>query len=340
MEGQQSKHHRQFIDPDDVDWSIPVADSIEDAFEWIKREISWNEATKSIDSIMARSADLNILSQVTLPKVSRKGRDYYWLLQHALSLGATITTIGSAEWFISGDCAAPYCTTFRAPPYSDAWGRTKRHCALYLDIHTRCRRCEPCLQHRAALWRIRAATEVQDSVRTWMGTLTLSPREHFYVELKAREASAKSFPYHDFDTLTGNQQFMRKHAVISRYITLRLNAFREAYKRKHGFRLPFKYFIVAEAHKSGLPHYHALFHERNLNAPIRYAELRPFWPHGFSQFKLVQEDDNPLYLCKYLSKSMLARVRASQHYGQIRPNAIDSHEVSRKNTRPHKKAPF
>lgn len=324
------------VSPNDVDWDVVVAETWKDVEDWA----FWTfEAPKLVDGIMARSADLNIVSQVTPPIVSRPPRrDYMWLVAHAMGRGAVVKTMGSAEWVISGDCSNPYVTTFRAPPTFDAKHKPKRTVCLYLDIHTRCRRCEACLRHRAALWRVRALTEVQDSYRTWFGTLTIEPVTLYRWRLLGGDRIAREYPYPNVHALDEPTLFTAVHVMASKQITLRLNAFRQAFKRKYGVRPAFKYLIVAEAHKSGAPHYHLLFHEKASDYPIRYEDLRHFWPHGFSQWKLVSDAKQATYLCKYLSKSMQARVRASQRYGHIRPIALYStvDGISKINTRPHK----
>jgi hypothetical protein len=80
-----------------------------------------------------------------------------------------------------------------------------------------------------------------------------------------------------------------------------------------------RFLLVAEAHKTGLPHYHALIHEVDPERPVRSRILRQQWTLGFSQCKLVAQGDetkSASYVAKYLAKSAAARVRASQGYGQ------------------------
>ena len=45
------------------------------------------------------------------------------------------------------------------------------------------------------------------------------------------------------------------------------------------------------------------------------AFIRKNWQLGFTKFQLATSEQSIFYLCKYLSKSMLARVRASIEYG-------------------------
>lgn len=78
---------------------------------------------------------------------------------------------------------------------------------------------------------------------------------------------------------------------------------------------PLRYILVAEAHKSGLPHYHMLIHECDPSRQVRHKDLTAAWSWGFTRFKLVETSNTAWYVCKYLSKAQLARVRASVRYG-------------------------
>lgn len=82
--------------------------------------------------------------------------------------------------------------------------------------------------------------------------------------------------------------------------------------RKSG--LKFRYVLVAEKHKDGFPHAHMLIHE--VDSPITKRTLESFWNWGFTKF-LLAESRHPSYLTKYLTKSAIARVRASLHYGTL-----------------------
>jgi hypothetical protein len=85
--------------------------------------------------------------------------------------------------------------------------------------------------------------------------------------------------------------------------------------RKEGCGL--RYMLIIEKHASGLPHLHALMHETD--SPIRHRQLNDQWTWGFSTHKLIPSDDNgkaAAYVCKYLSKEMASRVRASTQYGR------------------------
>lgn len=252
-----------------------------------------------------RRLDNTITSDRNL--VTRSRHDYDGLCRKALAHGARIVGRNCIDWPIHGDCQNRYTATFKVLPYLDPAGRkTKRTYSIYVDIHTRCRKCEKCLLHRASLWRVRALNEYRSAPRTWFGTLTLRPDRMLHFRFRAIQRAIREGVH--FEGLPAAGQFARVHAEISRELTKGLKRLRHA--------APFKYILVAEAHKSGNPHYHLLFHERNANKPLLYADLkRYFWREGFSNYKLVVEPKQATYLCKYLSKSLLARVRASQRYG-------------------------
>lgn len=282
-----------------------------------------------------RAADLISLSQVTPFSIPRKKpkdhSELQSLIQHALAHGARRVSVARTAWDISGNCEDGYTQEFCARPpakggsYAEIIpGRTKH--TLILEVTTRCRRCKRCLHHRAALWRSRVLAETRDAPRTWFGTLTLRPGRQYYYWAAARVSAAKEGI--DFDALSDIQQFIRRDRLISPEITKAIKRLRK------NTGIPFKYIIVAEAHKSGAPHYHLLFHERSVDKQLRYADLKTMWPLGFSQFKLVGEAQQASYLCKYLSKSMLARVRASLRYGDGTDHTVLYHSEQRERVNP------
>lgn len=175
-----------------------------------------------------------------------------------------------------------------------------------LNITLRCRNCTTCLQARARKWREAATREMLlASGRSWFGTLTLSAEE----QAKAGYAAMSRYGVHSFGELTAEEQLPLRHQAVQRSFTLALKRLRKRYGAGS-----FRYLLVCEAHKSGLPHYHMLLHEVRVETPIRKSALNDFWPLGFSQWRLA-EPKAAGYVAKYLSKDARARVRASQHYG-------------------------
>lgn len=170
-------------------------------------------------------------------------------------------------------------------------------------VQVRCRVCSACLRHRARLWTARAIDESRASERTWMGTLTLSPDRQTWARYTALAHQERRLGHTDEQTV-----FRKSVDLIGKETTRYLKRLRKV--------APFRYLLVTEAHKNGLPHFHMLLHE--YASPIPKTVLESRWGYGFSHWRLV-DVANPRacgYVCKYLSKSALTRVRASQDYGQ------------------------
>lgn len=232
----------------------------------------------------------------------------------AFDLGGAMRSLSTMEVDLSGSCERPVFRTLTARPsegrpiYQDRG--TVATARRDIDLWTRCRKCGPCLRMRSARWRYRAKAEIAASARSWFVTLTLSPQEHFKMLLRASDRLAGRGV--KWDTLSSEEQFAARHAEVSVELTKWLKRVR----KQSGS--PLRYCLVAEAHKSGLPHYHALIHEVDVNRPVRARHLRGQWRLGFSQASLVAEGDeakSASYVAKYLSKSAISRVRASLGYG-------------------------
>lgn len=247
-------------------------------------------------------------------------QEVYNLQRQALNSGSEFytqpdvnPTLTSMSWDISGSCQNPF--TFdkygRGPKPDEGKYITPLTEGLsrYIAMTVKCRKCQACQRARSHLWTDRAKVEIGLSHRTWMGTLTLnSTSQHISLE-RARIKADRSCV--DFETLTAEEQFgLHVNSIgddITRYIK-RVRKKSEA---------PLRYLVVAERHKSGLPHFHCLVHEMDQNAPIKHAVLSQSWGHGFTNFKL--SDHSPksaYYVCKYLTKGMGSRVRASLFYGK------------------------
>ena len=205
-------------------------------------------------------------------------------------------------WFLrfSGNCDSPI--SLRA---NDA-DRT------HATRNVRCRRCANCLSARKALWALRGVRESQKASRTWFGTLTLSPEAQEGYLLAARLASRDPLaPYWWEETC--DERFVRVTDLVYRDV-------QKMWKRLRKAGHSFTYCVVFERHKSGLPHMHFLLHEQG--QPILKRMIQAEWSAGFSSVKLVgaKRSHTPeaacWYVAKYLSKSMLARVRASVRYGR------------------------
>lgn len=116
----------------------------------------------------------------------------------------------------------------------------------------------------------------------------------------------------EFSELTQAQKFAELQRIAGKRITLWLKRVR----KNSGAVI--RYLLVAERHKTGLPHYHLLVHE--MGGVVRHRHLADSWSYGFTNFKLVLGGRPASYVAKYLGKSHDARVRASLGYGQfLRP---------------------
>lgn len=227
------------------------------------------------------------------------------LAAHALSKGGQRSSLSQVNWDISGRCQSPL--THEAEGRADTRkGETGMPVSVVMEV--RCRKCPACLRTRAYEWRTRATAEIGASWRTWFGTLTLRPEEHYLAELRASAALLRRGV--SLAELSPQEQFAERHRAISDDITKWLKRVRKI----SGSKL--RYCLVVEAHKSGLPHYHILVHEVSQDLPVTKRQLQSQWLYGFTQFKLVEDSKAAAYVTKYLHKSAQARVRASLHYGK------------------------
>lgn len=234
-------------------------------------------------------------------------------IHRALVNGATRSAHNSFQWDLSRGCVHPWVKQIVSRPTTDKPSSpstsrdvsSKYAWTMYLDMHLPCRQCPTCLKQRRNKWVTRMRSEMNDANRTWFGTLTLSPEEHY----RAYCEGMKSLRERGVNSIKPEEELQLRHNVISKWITLWLKRVRKA-----GANI--RYSLVMEPHKSGLPHYHILIHEPC--QPVRKALLQSQWKHGFSSFKLVADDGalkTAFYVGKYLMKSHDARVRASLDYG-------------------------
>lgn len=239
-----------------------------------------------------------------LPPKYRKTEDVWDIKKRAIPYGGAQKSSYLMEWNAAGKCQSPVTVSLSGRPYMDVQIGSELHTGI--DIEVRCRKCEACLKARAALWRDRAIAETNQSSRTWFGTLTLSPEQHMRCLSIARQIEALQGC--DFDAFDHEEQFQLRVAVIGKEIT----KFLKRVRKESGCEI--RYILVAEAHKSGDPHFHMLIHEPHIDQPVRKSVLKRHWTMGFSQWKLA-DVQAAYYVCKYLVKCSMARVRASLHYG-------------------------
>ncbi|MEM2002445.1 MAG: hypothetical protein QXT77_07365 [Candidatus Methanomethylicaceae archaeon] len=245
----------------------------------------------------------------------------------------TCFTDGRHNWrrwrrSFAGNCASPVTLELNARP---EWRNRKflvvpkEGMSMTVEIEVPCRKCGPCLRRRAAHWRMRALAEYRAAeargARSWFSTLTIRPevRQHILDQVRSnigyrRERKSGEPITLDFDALSPEEQFREKHRFISKEIT------RYVKRVRTNARAELRILCVAEVHEGGgalhgEPHYHMLWHETSPECPVRKQVLVSAWAWGFSQHKLVKDPKQATYLCKYLTKSNLARVRASVDYG-------------------------
>lgn len=236
------------------------------------------------------------------------------LATQALHAGARLRGPGHLEWWVSGNCRSPqYLDLFVRPPANAGkwlhWQPGRDH-RVRLELHLRCRKCDACLRARSHEWRARIRYETTVAPRTWFGTLTLSPGSQFEALARARVRAALNGL--DFDALDFGDQFRGRIREIGSEVTRWLKRVRKVAPGR------LRTCIVYEQHASGLPHVHVLLHctpfvlKRHVAGP----DDAPRWRLGFQKWKLLAPGQDGSYVAKYLSKSSVARIRASRGYGK------------------------
>lgn len=199
------------------------------------------------------------------------------------------------------------------------------------DYYVRCRRCKACLRARMGYWlhhsMANTRATMQQGLRTWFGTLTLRPEAQSALLDRARqkwleERESGSSKVEDWwEDPKCDYRFALHRAELLRELQL---FFKRLRKAGHAF----KYFVVFERHKSGLPHIHWLLHESQ--SVITKDQLQKQWHLGFSQVKLVGGHDRKhkrklspefasYYVAKYLAKEFQSRQIVSIKYRTPNP---------------------
>lgn len=224
----------------------------------------------------------------------------------ALWAGKAAQDADTGVWHVSyhGDCSQPLMVAANDDK------------SLFTRRYVRCRRCPACLRAKRNYWGFAAMNmTVQAEAagrRSWFGTLTLNGEWQAKLLLQAmakhwdRGADWWSDPHCDERFRFVCDEF---HSEVRKY-----------FRRLRHRDARFKYFLVYERHKSGLPHAHFIIHEDD--RPILKRILRDEWPLGFMQAKLIggrahnapAPEKAAWYAVKYLTKSVQARVKASPGY--------------------------
>lgn len=255
------------------------------------------------------------------------------LAARALQHGGRQTGPRTTEWEIAGKCERPIMRELHSRHYDrDGTCRSSagKPPARTVRLSVRCRRCAACLARRRYLWASKAKNEIGLGVRTWFVTLTFDEQQHFEAQLAATQRLAKQGV--SFKLLSDDEQFLERHKELGRKLTLYLKRLRahtmlckryDANQKKwvvaYKYRARFRYLIVSERHKTGLPHYHMLLHELDGNAPLKWGVLHHHAVDsklfGFIFEAKLADAETAAYVTKYLTKSPEARVRASGRYG-------------------------
>jgi hypothetical protein len=231
--------------------------------------------------------------------------------EEALATGADRPTFLTIRKDVAGNCTDPiyreYTGAEQITRSRDFARTTRRGPQMTIEFDVRCRVCQNCLKARAAHWRYLCQNELAAAPRSWFVTLTFRPEEHYRVrcavDLRLLQRGTS------MSQASESERFRLLAAECGKEITRYIKRLRKA-----GARV--RYCLVAEAHKSGLPHFHMLLHEVSEDHPVRHKLLADQWGAGFINAKLCNSEDRvAFYVTKYLTKSARARIRASEGYG-------------------------
>lgn len=226
--------------------------------------------------------------------------------KRALAGGAQWSGPGRLTWDIACRCLRPVSVQRDASLQGVG--------SLSVELRVRCRKCSNCLKVRGWEWSQRARNELMLFPHSWFGTLTVSP-ENQYLALAAATteliAEGVQSQHHTPEVLFG-----ARCRVIGRELTRYIKRCRETVGK------PSRYLLVAEAHKSGEPHFHMLWHEVERfseDAWDTYAVLKSQWTLGHCSWNGIDAGSPraAYYVTKYIAKSGLVRVRASAAYGRL-----------------------
>lgn len=239
------------------------------------------------------------------------------LAAKALENGATLVSPTRVEWDLGAYCEDPKSRDVIGRGYlkgvyqAQAVPQVNPGTLIVSLAGLPCRQCVRCLQVRAAHWRDRAMIEMSRVSRTWLCTFTLKPElQHrlFMEELVAK--TSRGWLDSDFE---GDEEFRLRANGGLKLLTKFWKSVRKPYAGEDPVGL--RYVAVAEAHQSGLPHFHALVHDEGSN--LTYRRLQSRWVrNGFFSAKLADGTiKSARYVTKYIAKDNLCRVRASIGYG-------------------------
>jgi hypothetical protein len=239
---------------------------------------------------------------------------------------------------ISSDCEEPCGFELHSRTSASAG---KRLPPIIVEGSSKCRKCDNCRDRRAHFWRERAEMEYSRTKgRTWFVTLTLAPDWHYQFDAQMsvpfytrdrRGTKRLVRDAYEISKMNARELFVARTQEIGREVTLYLKRVRKELGH-------FRYLIVAEPHLEnpdsevyGRTHFHALLHEYSELVPRHQsfvgkdgktyakedAKVRKTWQKGWTQAWVLPEAAAAGYLCKYVSKEAMARIRASFRYGLV-----------------------
>lgn len=268
---------------------------------------------------------------------------------------------------VKHNCEQPYVYELHARWSAFAKRRKK---PLMVRGTARCRKCEACMSYRAWQWRERASEEFRAHTNTLFGTFTMSPEQHYMLDARiASNAGARH--RRDLRDLSAQELFAARAQAFGAELNLWFKRIREG---RDGEKPSLRYLLVAETHDGdktsevmrGRPHYHVMLHTDELTKLVRGVPgdvasewlvsktgkilvrddswLRRQWTFGFTSFELAKDERAVWYVCKYISKAMACRVRASHCYGKTRNGVEQASDASAAERDPqgtldHRKAP-
>lgn len=233
----------------------------------------------------------------------------------------------SWDWHVAGRCERPVYVTLKgrreeafAPfkttrvalegrPGVVVGDTTRGGLPVHGDLTVRCRRCQRCRNFRRAMWTNRTLERLAETPgRIWFVTLTFDEPNYALI------TKQKAGPLSDAEFRAASSE---GYKLVQKYLKLVRKGGTYVHE-EDGIKVQppatVRYVCTAEAgEKGGRLHYHFLLMEHG--EPIKKRFLQQKWKFGHSHVKLVDErNDRRLanYVCKYLTKSLSARVYASQ----------------------------
>lgn len=237
---------------------------------------------------------------------------------------------GDIVWKMSGSCTAP--TKISSKSQEVFHNGKLKALPRYVTLVVRCRKCTACRLTRSWAWSDRAAMEAAKGGRVWWCTFTLKPEFAYHAELQAIAQAKRE--KQDFWKLDARKQFALRTKYCRTHLTKVFMRMRKGLKSGYFNSnildletgkaqaevippLKFRTLVVAEPHKTGIPHFHALIFEGQ-------QEIKALWMRHYAQdmgrnsFELCKSPIKASrYVTGYLSKSPISIISASLGFGNV-----------------------